>query len=102
MHAGETDTGAAQWRGGRAERRGSTVIVTVNTIIRGYGAEPEAVDTVRLLAPHLLVAHFAAAGPWSQELRCSRAHCASTDVLLRLSITVPCLSQSHTKRALQL
>ena len=45
------------------------------------------------MATHLLVAHFAA-GPRSQELRCSRAHCAST-VVLRFSISVPFLSQSH-------
>ena len=32
-------------------------------------------------------------GPWSQELRCSRAHCA-WPVVLRFSISVPCLSQS--------
>ena len=42
---------------------------------------------------HLSVAHFVA-GPRSQELRCSRAHCAST-VVLRFSISVPFLSQSH-------
>ena len=42
---------------------------------------------------HLSVAHFVA-GPRSQELRCSRAHCASS-VVLRFSISVPCLSQSH-------
>ena len=45
------------------------------------------------LADHLLVAHFVA-GPRSQELRCSRAHCAWRSVL-RFSISVPCLSQSH-------
>jgi len=56
-----------------------------------YGAE--AVDTGGFLADHLLVAHFVA-GPRSQELRCSRAHCAPEDVL-RFSITVPRLSQSH-------
>ena len=39
------------------------------------------------------IAHFVA-GPRSQELRCSRAHCAS-GVVLRFSISVPCLSQSH-------
>jgi len=43
--------------------------------VEEYGAG--AVDTVRFLVEHLSVAHFAA-GPRSQELRCSRAHCAST------------------------
>ena len=47
----------------------------------------------RKMQDQLSVAHFVA-GPRSQELRCSRAHCACT-VVLRFSISVPCLSQSH-------
>ena len=47
----------------------------------------------RQMQDQLSVAHFVA-GPRSQELRCSRAHCAS-GVVLRFSISVPCLSQSH-------
>ena len=43
-----------------------------------YGGVPG--DTVRLLVDHLSVAHFAA-GPRSQELRCSRGHCACSVVL---------------------
>ena len=60
-------------------------------VAQPYGAG--AVDTGGFLADHLLVAHFVA-GPRSQELRCSRAHCAWRSVL-RFSISVPCLSQSH-------
>ena len=64
----------------------------------GYGAE--AVDTGGFLADHLLVAHFAA-GPRSQELRCSRGHCACSVVLpdFRFASHV---SHSRTERALQL
>ena len=47
----------------------------------------------RKMQDQLSVAHFVA-GPRSQELRCSCAHCAS-GVVLRFSISVPCLSQSH-------
>ena len=47
----------------------------------------------RKMQDQLSVAHFVA-GPRSQELRCSRAHCASGGVL-RFLISVPCLSQSH-------
>ena len=45
------------------------------------------------MAEHLSVAHFVA-GPRSQELRCSRAHCASS-VVLRFSINVRVRSQPH-------
>ena len=53
-----------------------------------YGGE--AVVVWYLSKEHLSVAH-SVAGPQSQELRCSRAHCVCSDVL-RFSISVPCLS----------
>jgi len=59
-----------------------------------YGAE--AVDTGGFLADHLLVAHFAA-GPRSQELRCSCAHCAWR-VVLRFSINVSHVSHNRTEQ----
>ena len=43
------------------------------------------------LREHLSVAHFVA-GPRSQELRCSRAHCVCR-VVLRFSISVPCAAR---------
>ena len=54
----------------------------------------------RQMQDQLSVAHFVA-GPRSQELRCSRAHCAS-GVVLGFSISVPCLSQSHRTSDLSL
>ena len=50
-------------------------------------------DARYLSKEHLSVAHFVA-GPRSQELRCSGAHCACR-VVLRFLISVPCLSQSY-------
>ena len=58
---------------------------------RSYGGMSGHVH--RKMQEQLSVAHFVA-GPRSQELRCSRAHCAWR-VALQFSISVPCRSQSH-------
>ena len=64
-------------------------VLVVWLLVRGG----QAGDVHRKMKDQLSVAHFVA-GPRSQELRCSRAHCAWR-VALRFSISVPCRSQSH-------
>ena len=78
---------------------------TILYILQCYGVRGEAVVVKYFMVEHLSVAHFVA-GPRAvtrAELRCSRAHCASTvevvlrgrASVLRFLISVPCLSQSH-------